>query len=234
MKQSYFALFLLTISLGSCSKDGENIPLVLEGEYRAAGTVLAANPIVMYTSRGQIDNQAVIDRYLKRHARYNPSFSRTNIIFPGTTTLAIRANNKAALISSYQTRHDTTEAEITDRTTDYFVLANLDSVGPIRKPFSIKDGCSMLADRIKVAYPGERCRPDSSFFSSSCKNRPVRVIRIQDEKLFIPQFSWLIRTATCGITQSGEWNLLDSAVLGQLRSGDTLVVQERQVELLKQ
>lgn len=233
MKQTYSGLLLAVALLSGCGKE-DDMPLGLEGEYRAAGTVLAANPITLYTSRGQTDNPTVIDRFLKRQARYNPSFSRTNSLFPGTTTLSIRANNQATLVHSYQARHDTTEAEITDRTAGYFVLANLDSVGPARKPFYIKDSCGLLIDRLMVAYPGERCRPDTTHYSSLCKVRPLQVIRVQKGKLFIPQFSWLLRTATCGAAQSGEWNLLNPAMPGQLGSGDTLVVQERLVELWKQ
>ncbi|OWP63403.1 hypothetical protein CDA63_09365 [Hymenobacter amundsenii] len=249
-KYPYSILIFLFILFSGCGKE-EEIPLNLEGEYRTGNTLLAANPIIMYTSSGRVDNQAVIDQFLKRVYPSNPSyFSRSNVTLPpdGAITLAIRANNRAVLMFNYQNQYDPIETEITSREVNYFVLTNMDSTGfgPIIQVNSYPNACEQFAQSVNLVHPGRRCRPVSvvaGTFDKVCKERPVRVIRIRDRKLFIPQFSWLFTNtyispsggkSLCGQAQSNQWNLLDPAAPGKLRSGDTLVVQERQVELLKQ
>lgn len=243
MKLYYSFLCLTAILCGSCGKDENDAPFVLEGEYQSAPTVVASNPIVLYTRNGQIDKPEVIDKFLRRNSWISVSFSRANVALPTDESfhLTIRANNGAALISQYQTYSDTIEAEVTDKTADYVVLANRDSTGFLVSPASSRNACVQLADKIKAVYPGRRCVPVSiaaGTYENACKIRPVRVIGIKNRQLFIPQLNWVITHSdqlfTCGQAQADEWNILNPAVTGQLGVGDTLVAQERRITLLKQ
>ena len=241
MKQHYSFLFLLAVSLGSCGKDREDIPLVLEGEYRADNVLLAANPIIMYTRNGRVDNPAAIDGFMKRNQWAGVTgFSRTNVDISSeaTFTLAIRADNRATLVSRYQTSYDTIKAEITSKAVNYFVLANADSIGPLLLS-NASNPCVQFIQKVKLIYPGEQCKllSPATGYGKSCKIRPVRIIGVKDRKLFIPQFSWLFKSSgpnSCGYSQLNEWNFFNTAAPAQLSSGDTLVIQERQIALLKQ
>lgn len=241
MKKHFYFLACAATLLSGCGK--EKAPLLLDGTYQLGPTVFATSPILLYTKAGKVDNPALLTHFLARRSLWlNPAtFASADAPTPyrAPVTLII-AGTQAKLItsSSRPTKTDTSRAEITARTDQSFVLAVFDSVSTTG---GFDNRCVTLAQQLHAVPEGARCvrLPPASGYSGYCFVRPMRVVTIRDGKLFAPQLSWLVqanvgRSNACGYVASREWNTFDPAVLNQLVAGDTIVVQEREIALLKQ
>lgn len=240
MKQYIYPLLLGVLLLLGCKKDRE-APLVLVGKYEASTSPVAATPIRLYTVNGIVDNQVIVDNFIKRQSWVQDYFFRNAVPAPNNASLvlAIRSNMRATLIDTHATSTDSVRAEVLSQNDQSFLLANVDSASVLLSSNSTSR-CEQLGERIKNVYPGKRCRslPPFTGYSSYCMIRPVRVITIKNGNLFIPQFTWLVKTgqpsqSICGLAYSKEWNTFNPAILNQLVAGDTIVVQEREIPLLK-
>jgi hypothetical protein len=245
MKHTLYLLALGATILTSCGSDKEDTPFVLAGEYQTGTTLMATNPIAMYTKSGEVKNDRVIDSFLKSsRLPISTYFSRTDVPFPSADTkplkVIIQENGKATLVAVGPTGTDSTKAEVTRQTPEYIIVSDIDSVGGPSNPSSPPlTRCYQFRDKIETFYPVKHCRPvsyTSGTYEYFCKFRTIRVIEIKDGQLFIPQLSWFVRSGRptdCSLVYSGEWNTFDTAILNQLVEGDTIVVQKRQVALLK-
>jgi hypothetical protein len=245
MKHLFFPLVSGLLIFAGCSKDApEAAKVVLDGNYEAAST-LAAAPITMYTKDGPVNNPALVDRFLSRQYYANGFFSRNDVTLPpmayGSLTLSIRGNKQATFTTVYPSTGvtDTLKTEIIAQRATHFVAAKLDSVSILTSAASA-DRCSQLSTQMEVESQAKRCVNVSiaTGYSQLCKFRPIQVIKINAGQLYIPRLSWLIqsgnvRNSGCGRAASGSSNLFNTGVLNQLVAGDTLVVQERTIALLK-
>jgi len=244
MKRLFYPLALGLLVAAGCSKD-KNEPEakpVLDGEYQVSNTLVAA-PITMYTKDGPVSNQALIDRFLSRRTWAVSLFSRTNTPIPTTSSLAvvIKGNNRAYFISTAPgaSRSDTLKTDITAQQAKYAVCTERDSISVLTST-NATGRCDVLTGQMQAELPVKRCVPLSmaTGYSRQCRFRPVRVLKIDAGQLFIPQLSWLVQSGqtpygTCGFASSGAWNVFNTGVLSQLTAGDTIVVQERTIALLK-
>ena len=237
MKQPYYLLLALGGLLTSCQKDKERISYDLSGAYTAENTLRAANPIAMYTSAGQVNNAAVITRFLAKRQNLSDYFSATDVAIPSNTTLRLvfRANNRATLYTTAPNYSDSTRSEVTDQQIASLRLQNLDSIMVLSGTGYACNRVSDLSDYIKEINPGRRClaAPTTTGYSRYCRIRPVHVVGARGSQLYVPYFSWLIQTGGCYTAYSGEWNMFNRAVLSHLAAGDTVVVQEREIALRK-
>lgn len=245
MKHVSLLLAFGLMLFAGCGKDGpEAAKPVLDGDYQAAGT-LATAPIVMYTKNGPVNNPALVDRFLSRQYHANGFFSRTDVALPalnyGSLTLSIRENKHATFTTVYPSNGftSTLKTEITAQQATYFVAAKLDSVTTFI-PAASANRCSQLSTQMEVAAPVKRCVNVSmaTGYSQLCTFRPIQLVKIDAGQLYIPRLSWLIqsgnlRSSGCGLATGGAANLFNPAVLNQLAAGDTLVVQERTIALVK-
>jgi hypothetical protein len=240
MKKYLYALLMSAICLAGCSK--EKVPFALDGTYQLGPTVSAANPIKLYTKDGIMEDPALIDRFLaRRQYLVNAAiFARSDAPSPyaNPVTLTIEGSRAVLVVSrSYATKFDTSRAEITSRTDRSFVVTGFDST-----TIGNNDGshCATLVEQMHSPHGGHRCvkLPPASGFSSFCFVRPMWVVITKDGKLFAPQLSWFLQASpplakACTYSYSREWDLFNPAVRSQLLAGDTLVVQEREIALLK-
>ncbi|MEJ7666813.1 MAG: hypothetical protein WKG07_48575 [Hymenobacter sp.] len=137
----------------------KKMPLQLDGTYQPATTIIAANPIMLYTKEGRLDNPALLTRFLARRPRAgSENFARADVPIPYSASLTLTiAGSRATLVtSSSPTKSDTIRAEIMARTDRSFVLAYLDSVG-YAKP-SASNRCSSLSEQVASVRAGQRCR----------------------------------------------------------------------------
>lgn len=245
MRLNFYKFVTIGILLCSCSKSKEEAPLVLAGEYQTDNTIVAANPIMVYTKNGPVNNQQLIDGLIRRQG-LTYRFSRTDVPvnYNAELNIIIDANNHARLIDKYNnggTQYTSTfTASVTTQLPRYFVLANNDSATFLNGyTYGSQNQCTLLADKIKTVYPARNCKnlPPTTGFSQVCKFRPFRVITIRDGKLFLPYFTWLVKSnqqaASCTIAYVGETNTFNPAVINQLATGDTIVAQVREIALLK-
>lgn len=245
MKLLSYSLAFFALVFAGCSKDADQAPAVLDGEYRAGATIIAA-PIVMYTKNGVVNTPALVDRFLRRTA-YAPSlFSRTNepVLGGATLTLTIRGNRQATFVTTSPGRTDTVKTDITSQTAQYFVAIGRDSVAT-RSSSNPSDRCARLAGQMHSEATGKRCldlAPSSGApWQQLCRFRSFRFVNLNAGQLFVPHLTWLLQSlqspqgsAICSSASSSTWNRFNSGVLNQLAAGDTLVVQERTIALLKQ
>jgi hypothetical protein len=239
MKHSYLlAASLLLFS--ACGKDDEP-ELNLPGEYQAENRI-AATSINMYTSNGQVNNTGLIDKFIRRN-RVEDYFSRTDVAIPSgnTLTLSIDSNNKATFVSTASSpqRTDTLKAEIISRSQDHLALAEFDSISTFTSTQSNR--CGDLSQSMAQVQPSKRCRPvafSAGTTSQVCRYRPASALLIKDGGLRLPFLSCMIVNRqggnNCGNGYSGVRNMFNTAVLNQLRTGDTIVVQVREVPFIKQ
>lgn len=240
MKLPFFSLAFGLLIFAGCSKDApQAAKVVLDGEYQAGATVATA-PIKMYTKDGEVTNQALIDRFLSRRTWAAAYFPRTNTPIPTTSSLKvlIRGNNQASLITTSPGRTDTLKTDITAQRAAYAVLSGRDSVSVLSSS-NATGRCDLLSEQMEAEQPTKRCvaLPPVTGYSRQCRFRPVRLLKIDAGQLVIPQLSWLVQSGqqynSCGYAASGSWNLFNTGILNQLMAGDTLVVQQRTIALLK-
>lgn len=240
MKHVFLLLaFGLMLAAGCSKNDPEAAKVVLDGEYQTSAVVATA-PVRMYTKDGAVTNQALIDRFLSRRTWAAALFPRTDVPTPPNAWLRvlIYGNNQANLVTTSPGRTDTLKTDITAQRADYAVLSGRDSVA-VSSSSGTTNRCELLVGQLEMEQPVKRCVALSlaSGYSRQCRFRPIRLLKIDAGRLLVPQLSWLVQSGTqytsCGYTASGAWNLFNAGMLGQLAAGDTLVVQERTIALVK-
>jgi hypothetical protein len=239
MTKHFYLLLTGVVLLGGCGKDKE-APPTWAGRFQA-GSAISATDIMLYTSAGRVDTKPLVDKFLARRKDLATYFSRVDVPIPAaySLTLAFRGNNRVTVLSKSPTGTDSILTEITSQSPQRLVLANMDSVNI---PRSAPQGrAAQLSSLMEGEQPGQRCLSlpyVSGTYSQYCRVRPIRVITSRDGKLFLPQLSWLVQTAGAywGFysAYSGVQNTFNTAVISQLAAGDTLVVQAREVPLIKQ
>ncbi len=225
--------------LSSCDKE-DDPSSALPGKYQSATTIVAT-PIEMYTKDGLVKDALLVDKFLARER--TTYFSRVDVpVDDGSSfSLTIGNNKQATLITTSPLDKITVQAEVVSQTSSYFTLADVDSISA---SFSAgpRSRCDLLREQVTLVLPEKNCGglPFSTAYSQLCKYRPTRAIIIRDNKLYLPLFSWLIKTVApppnrgaCFSAYSGVQNIFNPAMLAQLTTGDTLVVQVKEVALLK-
>ena len=240
--------------LSACHKDpGPEEPLLpalTPGRYQTTASVLATSPIEVYTGTGRVTDAAIISRLVARQNRFGgsiPYFSATDLPVSswGTLTLVLHSHGQAVLLSAPTAGTgptDSTRCEITAQTPTTFTLTQLDSVGLYSPAGSTTDRCMALAEEFNNARPTKRCRRVSpaSGYSAYCRFRPVNQVVTRAGRFYWPILSWAIQSGPppyynqCGRLSRTAGNLFNRTILNQLTVLDTIVVQEREIELVRQ
>jgi hypothetical protein len=241
MKSTFYLLALAgALLLGSCGKD-EPALSVAPGEYRSGGTIIASGPVTMYTTSGSTTDLNIISRFVVRQSAGGdfPAFAAADVPTTTATTLSVQANKEVQIGEAYMGQASFGRlADITGQQSNYIILTQRDSTLLVVRNTG---RCERFANDLLTVRPQQRCL--DKFGSSNgvlqvCFYLPQRIIKQVNGQLYIPQLSWWLQqgvgSGRCTNGGSGEWNLFNKAVLPQLAPGDTLLVQERQIELIKQ
>ncbi|MFD2720901.1 hypothetical protein ACFST9_19430 [Hymenobacter monticola] len=233
MNKLSYLFFSGMLLLCACKKEPKEEALPsLEGTYESTPTILAINPIVMYTVNGAINNQTVIEKFMRRNSvTPNPLlFSISNITDPNGVlyTLTISPDNKATIVSKHSFIINTTNYAIISRSSEVIHLLAIDSAAARR--YDITSRCAMLNESIPAVRTPERCQPVAP--GSFCKFRATTLISIVNGQLLAPQLGYYVKlqqspNTYCSLGSGGLWNKFNSSIVNQLISGDTLLVQER-------
>ncbi|GAA4029924.1 hypothetical protein GCM10022409_12720 [Hymenobacter glaciei] len=110
------------------------------------------------------------------------------------------------------------------------------------KPFTTSSGSSSKCDNIvrdiQGVSPAYTCTtpPPSTGFGTQCEFKPVYVLNLRGEKASLAimffHFSATVSGGSCGMGGS-LFNVLNAALPGRIAAGDTLVVQEAELPLVK-
>ncbi|MBC8083512.1 MAG: hypothetical protein H7Z21_09900 [Hymenobacter sp.] len=236
------AVFLL---LGSCQKDGGTIPQ-LDGNYETDTTVVPAT-IQFYTTGGKrITDLAAIKSFIRRQ-RVDDYFSFGNQQIPANNSveLIVRADKVTLVTKQPNQPNDTTETEITAKSQEHLTLTLIAESRVFRSTSNSSfSNCEELGSKIKTVYPAyPTCQALSpaTGYSSLCTIRPVRVLSLQDGKPVLTLLSWVVKASRragaaaseCSLAYSNEWNTFNSSLPAQLVGGDTIMVQAKEINLVK-
>ena len=243
MKHLLFRLASGVLLLAGCRKGEPEAPPALTGDY-LMGDVVVTAPIVMYTRGGPVNNPGLIDRFLARRKLTPSAFSRTDVPVPPTARLALRmaAHQQAQWIIPAPGGSDTVRLDVTSQRPNYVVLARRDSAtdghGSSNGVYT-PSRCETLGAQVEVESQVKRCSTTHSAagIAIRCRFRPRFVVKITGGHLSVPQLSWALSASLagsgCETSTSNGWNLFNPGVVAQLTAGDTLVVQERSIALVK-
>ncbi|WP_345220849.1 hypothetical protein [Hymenobacter koreensis] len=219
--------------LAGCGKSESEKEYVLKGDYQTQNPLTVTAPI-LYTRQGPVTNPQVIQQFLAR-------LNNTGFVFGTSQTLSSNSllsfrDDKTASIVFQAPQGTAIEARLEEKTSDRIVLVGRDSIAYSQAPNPV-----LVVQNINQYKVAGRCRPvpPASGFISPCKGA-VRypINRTADGQLRIPLLSFLHKVTYPGGMASNSginvWGVFNSAVLGQLGATDTLVVQTKELPLLKQ
>lgn len=243
MKQFLFWLAPGVLLLTGCRKGEPEAPPALTGDY-LMGDVVVTAPIVMYTRGGPITNPGLIDRFLSRRNLTPSAFSRTDVPVPPTARFALRieANQQARWFVPAPGGRDTVLLDVMSQRPNYVVLARRDSATDGSSSSTLvytPSRCETFGAQMEVENPVKRCRTtySSAGIAIRCRFRPLFLLKITAGQLSVPQLSWSLSAnlggSGCGSGANNVWNLFNPGVVAQLTAGDTVVVQERSIALVK-
>lgn len=118
-----------TLLLAGCHHDTEVTPDPT-GTYTASATVRATHAIVLYTKDGQVNDQGLINRFLKRQLWFADYFSATDqTVNTGITTrLAFRGNDRVTLLTAYSSYKDSVLTKVLARPAGGLLLQYVDTL----------------------------------------------------------------------------------------------------------
>ena len=235
----YAALLAVAGSLAACHhRDPEGVPYDLTGRYYLSNTLSAAKPIRLFAQQGEVTDPARISRFLAHWPGLRDNFSATDQPLTGGKRLLLRftGNGRATYFPFFGGPGDSVQVAVSDQQAGSFQLQRLDSTTYLVSAGGL--GCApadALDGYLTLAVPGKTCHVVSpaTGYSSSCRVRGVSVIGAHGPQLYLPFLSWQAIRGGCSAGFSGTPNLLNDKAYTRLSANDTLVVQEREIALIR-
>ncbi|WP_426060817.1 hypothetical protein [Hymenobacter sp. B1770] len=241
MKRLLYSLGLGLILVSGCSKRNS-----IEGpQFEATGTYTVsitpeAGPMRMFTQTGEIQNDALIRRYFERQFAGLPI--KTGVIPPFLAAeLAFTSPSEAILNTTTSTSGTPQSSSVpltfSGLTIERAVLTSKNP-RPFTTPSSNSSKCTNIVRDIQGVSPVYACTalPPSTGFGSQCEFKPVYVLNLRGEKASLAvmffYFSATVSGGSCG-TGGNLFNVLNAALPGRIAAGDTLVVQEAELPLIR-
>ncbi|UOQ67269.1 hypothetical protein MUN86_05095 [Hymenobacter volaticus] len=227
--------------LTSCEKD-QDPTIQLEGRYETSNTIVPG-PIQLYTTGGRrITDQRVIQSFIQRR-HVEEYFLSANQTISDSSSIEVQfVSADKVRLSFKRPKHNdkVIETEITARTQEQLTLTTLAE----SKFFKTTDGpsnhCAELGDKIKTVYPvlnWQAVSSASGYSGSYCTGRETRVLTLKNGKPVLTLMSWAVLAygnfGGCSSAYNNEWNTFNTSLPAQLGSKDTVMVQTKEIALLK-
>ncbi|MEL5992962.1 hypothetical protein [Hymenobacter segetis] len=241
MKHYFYPLALGLITLVGCSKSkSEETP-----KFDATGTYTISatpepGPIRMFTQAGEIQNDVIIRRYFERQYAglpiawgVIPPFRAAELIFTSPSDAIL---NTTAPTSGFPPSSSVL-VTFSGLTNARAVLTSKNPKSAI-SPSSSSSKCDNITHDIQGVSPVYTCTalPPSTGFGTQCDFKPVYVLNLRGEKaslaLMFFYFSATVSGGRCGIG-GNLFNVLNTTLPPRIAAGDTLVVQEAELPLVK-
>jgi hypothetical protein len=239
MKQKKIFLLAIIVALISCKKNDDSFQI--EGQYKS-NTNGIVTPVMMYTKQGQVTSSTTIQDFLQRKGVSSAFIfnSSSTSITANMLTLTITQNNMATILTSFSS--SPMQGEIVNQTSSELVIAQMDSVQSLipNGSSNIASRCDTLSMAIKNINPAKKYYPlpSSSGYNGYYKFRPMFPVEIKNRQLILPLMTSLVSASSgnsyCLNSVRDEWNTFNSNIIGQLQTGDTIIYQIKEVQLLKQ
>ena len=227
--------------LTSCEKDPDPT-IQVEGAYETSNTIVPG-PIQLYTSGGRrITDQQVIKSFIRRrHAEEYFLFGNQTI--PDSSSIEVLFQPADKVILSFKQpnqKERVVETEITARTQEQLTLTTVAESKFFKTTDSPSSYCAELGDKIKTVYPELNWQAVShagGYSGSYCTGRETRVLTLRNGKPVLTLMSWAVLAygsfGGCSSAYNNEWNTFNTSLPAQLGSKDTVMVQTKEIALLK-
>lgn len=240
LKRLSIGVSLLAL-LTSCEK-GPDPTIQLEGSYETSNTIVPS-PIQLYTTGGRriTDQQAIKSFIKRRHAEEYFLFANQTIPDSSSIELRFQPANKVTL--SFKQPNQSArviETEITARTQEQLTLTTVAESSFFKTTDGPSNHCAELGDKIKTVYPvlnWQAVSHASGYSGSYCTGRETRVLTLKNGKPVLTLMSWAVLAygnfGGCSSAYNNEWNTFNTSLPTQLGSKDTIMVQTKEVALIK-
>lgn len=235
--------------LMSCSEDNQQEETMVSGTFNDINT-FNVSPAELYTQKGKIINQEEIAFFVNRKGLSNSFFVNgvTKLQKDIDYTLLVREDHTAELKRDQP--GSSFRASISNLQDRRFIITGTDSItslvgsagtplGYVSNPYSVSTCGTNL--QIGSLTPSKRCVPIPNFggaYTERCTYLPIAFIEVENANtLFIPTLSYYFTqghgSQRCTFGLNNSWNVLNSEFYKQLASGDTVLVQKKQIILKK-
>jgi hypothetical protein len=240
MKKVFYPLGLGLIALAGCKDTPKEEPRFDASGTYTITTVPVAGAVRMFTRAGEVNNAQLIREFSQR--KYSGLFYSPGVISPYLTgELAFDGSGKATLTTTAVQMGSTVTnklvCDVTSQTpTNLLLTSQLPAVYNVP---STPDACYSIVRDIKGLSPVYTCTalPPTTGSSSQCQYKPVFVLNLRGTQPSLALLSYIFSAAnanqTCNIAYRNDFNIFNTAITSRLSAGDTLVVQESELPLVK-
>ena len=240
MKQFFYSLGLgLTLLAGCKDKTEEEPRFDATGTYTIT-TAPVAGAVRMFTRAGEVRDAQLIRNFSERNYSgllYSPGVASPYL----SGELAFGGNGQATLtttaIQMGSVVANTLVCDITSQTPTTLLLTS--QLSAVTYTPSTTNACYSIVRDIKGISPIYTCKalPPVTGFSSQCDFKPVYVLNLHGIQPSLALLSYIFSTAnagqTCSLGYRNDFNVFNTALPSRLNAGDTLVVQESELPLVK-
>ncbi|MCI1188967.1 hypothetical protein MON38_16210 [Hymenobacter sp. DH14] len=240
MKQLFYSLGLSIALLAGCKDKAEEEP-----RFEATGTYTittapVAGAVRMFTRAGEVSNAPLIRRFAERNYSgllYSPGavspYLSGELAFAGNgqATLTTTASQMGSVVAT------TLVCDITSQTSKSLVLTS--RLPTVAYTPTAPNACYSIVRDIKGVAPVYTCTAlsPSTGYSGQCESKPVYVLNLRGTQPSLALLSYIFSAAnagqTCSLGYRNDFNTFNTALPGRLNAGDTLVVQESELPLVK-
>ncbi|RYZ21084.1 MAG: hypothetical protein EOO16_14420 [Chitinophagaceae bacterium] len=217
--------------LGACKKSDT---AAVSGTY-VSNNLVSVDPPRMYYAGGSSTDTALIGPYLRRTVTFGASYDQyiqlSGFATPMTNPITLTVNGTAATLQSGAT---TIGLDVLSEDATGLLLARRDS----SLHYLQGNRCERLwrrlvlnrPDSVYIAIPG-----NGNFSSTAARYRTYYPLDIDGGRVYFPQLSVVLSATQGCMTASGAFaGRFDPQLPAQLLAGDTVVVQGRRLEMLRQ
>ncbi|MBU6122816.1 hypothetical protein [Hymenobacter siberiensis] len=241
MKHYFYPLALGLIALVGCSKSkSEETPKFDTTGTYTVSTTPEPRPMRMFTQTGEVRNDALIQRYFERQYAGLPI--KSGVIPPFLAAELVFTSPSEAILNTTTLMSGTPQTSNVPLTfsglTNERAVLTSKNPKPSTSPSGNSSKCDNIVRDIQGVSPVYTCTslPPSTGFGTQCEFKPVYVLNLRGEQASIAimfyYFSATVSGGSCGMG-GNLFNVLNAALPGRIASGDTLVVQEAELPLVK-
>lgn len=240
MKHLFYPLACGLLLFGGCKDTPKEEPRFdATGTYTIT-TVPVAGAVRMFTMAGEVHNAQLIRNFSQRN--YPGLFYSPGFISPYVSgELAFDGKGKATLTTSALLLGGlvttTLDYDVTSQTSDNLLLSR--QLSALTNAPVTPDACYNIVRDIEGLPPVFACTalPPASGFSMQCVFKPVYVLNLRGTQPSLALMSYIFSATkagrTCSFAYRNDFNVFNTTLPGRLNAGDTLVVQEAELPLVK-
>ncbi|MCX6318475.1 MAG: hypothetical protein NTW29_14380 [Bacteroidetes bacterium] len=234
---------IIAATITSCKKNVIKGDFLTSSTYKASGTATILDT-KLYTSSGiVITDTTQIRSFVQRNTfpAHDFTFGSSSVSFPSNyITIHFKINNTAQ-VDRFQIGASPASSSVVSYPAAYYFIGTdrvdiqeIDSV----TNYNYLNSCAAIFNKSLLVSVKKSCSPGTGTFEI-CRFLQRYPIRIINGKLFLEMISLVTKSGSalsyCTMNTTGPvWNFFDQGVTSTLSPGDTIAVQVKEMELVKQ